>query len=271
MVAALLLRIAKVVQGMQQKKRSSINLTTMNKVLLLLLFLLQPLVVNADKNGICGDNLTYTYVDDTKTLTISGSGPMYNFPSNGYIGYGYYNCPWNLYKDDIEIIIMEDGVTSTGTNAFSGCSNLLSVSIPSSMTCIEDMTFNGCNNLISISIPNSVTCIGYTAFRDCTSLTSIFIPSSVSFMGIGAFEGCLSLSSVHISDLVAWCNIENPGEVFSSPYHLFLDGEEIKDLAIPNNIKSIGCDAFHNCVGLTSVTIPNSVTSIGSRAFKGCI
>ena len=81
------------------------------------------------------------------------------------------------------------------------------------------------------------------------------------------------MTSVHISDIAAWCNIDF--EFYSSnplyyAEHLYLNGEEVKDLVIPNSVTSIGKYAFANCSGLTSVTIPDSVTSIGEWAFNHC-
>jgi hypothetical protein len=119
----------------------------------------------------------------------------------------------------------------------------------------------------------SVTSIGQSAFNWCSRLTSITIPSSVTSIGVYAFSGCWSLTSVHITDLTAWCRIEFNG-FHSNPLEfanrLYLNGEEIKDLVIPNSATSIGGLAFSGCSSLTSVTIPNSVTSIGSLAFSGC-
>ena len=87
-----------------------------------------------------------------------------------------------------------------------------------------------------------------------------------------AFSWCESLTSVHISDIAAWCNIEF-GYNFANPlyyaHHLYLNGEEVKDLVIPNSVTSIDV-TFSGCSGLKSVTIPNSVTSIGGSAFEGC-
>ena len=91
------------------------------------------------------------------------------------------------------------------------------------------------------------------------------------------FRSCSGLISVHISDLAAWCNIsfkETFSDAESNPlsfaHHLYLNGEEVKDLVIPNSVTSIGNYAFYYCSGLTSVTIPNSVTSIGDYAFDSC-
>lgn len=117
-----------------------------------------------------------------------------------------------------------------------------------------------------------VTSIGYLAFCNCSRLTSITIPNSVTSIGIEAFRTCQRLRYVHISDLESWCKIAF-SRASSNPlcyaHHLFLNGEEIKDLVIPNSVTSIGDYAFYGCSGLTSITIPNSVTSIGQSAFDG--
>ena len=124
----------------------------------------------------------------------------------------------------------------------------------------------------------SVTKIGPGAFEGCSGLTSITIPNSIKEIWDNAFEGCVNLTAVYISDLKAWLSIwyeeSSPVPFYSSPLyyagHLFLNGSEIKDLVIPNNITSIGHFGFLGCIGLTSVTIPNSVTSIGYYAFSYC-
>ena len=130
-----------------------------------------------------------------------------------------------------------------------------------------------CDGLTSVTIGNSVTSIGKCAFESCSGLTSVTIGNSVKSIGDGAFDACFDLTSVHISDIAAWCNIDFE-DYASNPlfyaHHLYLNGEEVKDLVIPNSVTSIGDYAFDGCSGLTSVTIPNSVTSIGGAAFYGC-
>ena len=123
-----------------------------------------------------------------------------------------------------------------GGLAFRGCSGLISLTIPSSVTSIGYSAFEGCSGLTSLSIPFGVTSIGYSAFEGCSGLTSLSIPSSVTLIESGAFRGCSGLTS----------------------------------LTIPSSVTSIDYRAFEDCTGLTSLAIPSSVTSIGSGAFEDC-
>ena len=170
-------------------------------------------------------------------------------------------------------VTIGNSVTSIGVSAFYGCSGLTSVTIPNSVTSIGGEAFRGCSGLTSVTIPNSVTSIGDCAFEDCSGLTSVTIPNSVTSIGEYAFYYCRALTSVHISDIAAWCNIDFVNS-FSNPlgfaHHLYLNGEEVKELVIPNGVTSIREFAFSYCYAFTSVTIPNSVTSIGESAFVGC-
>ena len=120
----------------------------------------------------------------------------------------------------------------------------------------------------------SVSSIREYAFAFSSNLTSVTIPNSVTSIGKYAFERCFGLTTVNISDIAAWCNISF-GEIDSSnpllyAHHLYLNGEEIKELVIPSSLTSIGDYTFIGCSGLTSVIIPNNVTTIGNFAFYGC-
>ena len=170
-------------------------------------------------------------------------------------------------------VTIGNSVTSIGSSAFLGCSGLTSVNIGNSVTSIGNYAFSDCTGLTGITIPNSVTSIGSSAFSGCSGLTSVTIGNSVTSIGNYAFRGCYGLTSVNISDLEAWCKIDFSSDD-SNPFfyakNLYLNGELLTNIEIPNTITEIKQYALSRCSGLISITIPNSVTSIGYEAFLGC-
>ena len=201
--------------------------------------------------GKCGENVTYSFDSKTGTLTISGTGDMYDCSS--FDASVFYN------NQNIKVVIIEKGVTSIGSSAFNCCTSLTSITIPDSVTSIGSSAFNCCTNLTSITIPDSVTSIGAAAFSGCTSLTSVTIPHGVTSVEFETFCGCTSLTSVTI-----------PNGVKSIDDESFLGCTSLTNITIPDSVISIGLMAFLNCTSLESVTIPDSVTSIDIDAFEGC-
>ena len=124
-----------------------------------------------------------------------------------------------------------------GYAAFSDCSGLTSLTIPSSVTSIGEYAFHGCSGLTSLTIPSSVTSIGESAFYGCSGLTSLTIPSSVTSISDCAFFGCSGLTS----------------------------------FTIPSSVTSIGWGAFCGCSGLTSIYVyTEKLPNMGSDVFAGC-
>ena len=120
-------------------------------------------------SGICGadgGNLTWTLTDG-KTLTIRGTGEMAGCDPLSS------RMPWAPQADQIETVVMEDGVTSIGEFAFWGGINITSVTIPTSVVRIGESAFRGCGSLPRITIPKSVSVIGKEAFLGCSSLQEI--------------------------------------------------------------------------------------------------
>lgn len=176
-------------------------------------------------------------------------------------------------ESTITSIEIPNSVENIGVHAFEDCSSLTSVDLPNSLTSINNSTFLLCSALTSVGIPEGVKKIGEDAFRECSSLTSITIPKSVTEIEEDAFAGCYSLTAVHITDLAAWCSITfwfSESNPLWYAKHLFLNGEEIKDMVIPESVTEISEYAFVRCLGLTSVTIGDNVTAIKALAFYNC-
>ena len=196
-------------------------------------------------------NLTWKLYEDG-TLNISGTGAMKNYNNTDNLSPVHMNS-------SVKKIVIEEGVTSIGNAAFSGCISLTNITIPDGVTSIGIMVFYNCTSLTSITIPDSVTSIGNSAFNSCTSLTSITIPDSVTRIGKYAFYDCSSLTSITIPD-----SVTSIGE------SVFSFCSSLTSITIPDSVTSIGNSAFYGCSSLTSLTIPNSVTSIGNSAFNAC-
>lgn len=163
------------------------------------------------------------------------------------------------------------------------------------ITELGDLSCYSLNQLVSVTIPDTITTIGAKCFKSCSALETIRISSSVTNIKYSAFWGCTKLKNVYIDDISAWCKIIFDDETSNPLYNegnLFLCGkvlehidipkdiERISDFAffassiktvnIPSNVTEIGMCAFAYCKNLTKITIPSSVKAINSAAFSDC-
>lgn len=170
---------------------------------------------------------------------------------------------YNITSDD------EVEVTLVGSQAGSGFGIYRdTVNIPESIvynyktyrvTAIKRGAFETCLDLLSVSIPNSVTNIGKYAFSHCKKLHTITIGSGVTIIDEYAFNGCDKLKKVIIHDLNEFLKIEVKGPNFiSEVHHLYLDEKEVTDLVIPEGITSINSEILGRCI-FSSITIPSSL------------
>lgn len=241
--------------------------------------------------GTGADDL-YWKLDQNGTLTITGSGEMWDTPWEDHvqrikaveIGEGITSVGYVSFEDCVNLtevfipftvriiessafagctslteIVIPHGVTVLETSAFEGCTSLASIVLPTTLTEIEASVFRKCTGLTSVVIPEGVTTMGYGVFRYCSALTTVSLPGSLTSVGMDLFAGCTSLSTVNI-----------PAKLTELSRFMFSGCSSLTSVVIPDKVKTIGDSAFSGCSSLTSVTIPASVTNIGEAVFSGC-
>ena len=229
--------------------------------ILLLLTTLPGLTVAAGAaavGGVCGTNVKWS-LNNSGTLTISGSGRMQNFDSDIDWDVYWEEAPWSGYREEITNIVIQPGVTYVGENAFADCKYCTSVVIPEGVTEIGSWAFENCRSLKTITLPESVTEIDGYAFEDCKSLTNVTLPEHLTKIDEGTFMGCESLT-----------NVELPESVTHISAFAFDGCRSLTSFVIPKGVPGIHTSTFKNCTSLTSVTIPDGVTNIYNCAFDGC-
>ncbi len=215
--------------------------------------------------GTCGQNVNWLWGDtdgddNFETLIITGTGEMAYYS-------GIAPAPWYGSRWNIKAVVIEDGVTSIGGLVFLDCTSLTSVTIPASVTKIEGWAFYYCEGLTSVTIPSGI--IQNSAFCACKALTSVSISSGVSSIDKEAFSSCPAIEAITVDKRNTTYDSRNGcNAIIDTESNSLLFG--CKNTVIPNDVTSIGEDAFNCCTGLTSITIPVGVTSIGEDAFNCC-
>ncbi len=166
----------------------------------------------------------------------------------------------NTYSNGRGIIVFDVPPTIIGNGTFAECDDLISISLPKSVTSIGDAVFKDCVGLTSIIIPEDVTSIGVVAFSGCTSLEEIVIPNSVQELGDGCFSDCSSLVRASL-----------PANLSIISANCFDNCSSLSVISIPSNTTKIERYAFRECTSLSSgLTLPESVWYIGYGAFRNC-
>lgn len=200
--------------------------------------------------GKTGDNVTWI-LDDTGTLTISGTGEMKDYSP-------FIPAPWSDYKTEIKHVVINEGVTVIGSCSFPVYENLTDVTIADSVTEIGNGACYSNTNLTNVTLPSNLTTIEQDAFSLCTGLTSVTIPGSVTKFN-SAFNECTGLESVTVLEGVtkigdlAFCRCTN-----------------LTSIILPDSVTTIGPGAFEYCTALTSVTFPGDRIALQPYAFAYC-
>ena len=190
------------------------------------------------------------------TLTISGKGDM---PDFNFGNPSVSNRPWNDNISSVQKIIIEDGVTSIGRNAFRKC-DVYSVSIPKSVKKIGDDAFRECRKISYVYLEGVVT-IGERAFQSCDNIRGVTLPACIKEIGSAAFFQCQQLLSVGFDPDTESVTVGD--DIFNSCWRLM-------DVTLPKTMNQIGKNMFYSCMALPGLIIPEGVTSIGEGAFTNC-
>ena len=206
----------------------------------------------------CTNLTSVNYIGDWSKLTIQSGNPAVQDAANEQLfdfkfilnNTAVIVTRYNGTAADVTIPSRYKGkpVTMIDHAAFFN-SVVTSVTIPDSVTSIDDNAFGFCSQLTNISIPNSVTYIGFSAFAHCTSLKSITLPSSLSSISEALFSGCSQLTTIHIPDSVP-----------SIQSYAFYHCRNLETIRIPVSVTLIETDAFAGCPSLMTVTYPGSKT-----------
>lgn len=213
-------------------------------------------------------------------LTAMGSGAMKDYENPG--DFEYYDK-----RDYINEIILPEGLTNIGKNAFCGMSHVRDLELPNGVTKIGDNAFNGCESLETINFPGTIKSIGEDAFNGCHSLveadlskTSIslvakrafygchhmltaILPQTIESISESAFNGCSELASVRHDNT----NTTTTDEFSPAVRRASMT----EDFSLPSlKLKTIGDSAFYKCTKLPYVSFPSCLTTIGDFAFENC-
>lgn len=185
------------------------------------------------------------------------------------------------YRGNDSDVVIPDGVTDIGEEAFAMCYSLETVKLPENLRTIGAKAFYGCEHLKEIEIPNGVSDMGEAAFQFCRELTTVRLPESLSIIPSEAFTYCYNLSQIEIPNGVTEIGYYAFGccdslETVTLPKSFRTFGEEafngsnIREIEIPEGVTDIARDTFAFCGDLRTVKLPESLRTIGKGAFQYC-
>ncbi len=231
-------------------------------------------------------NLNWT-LDDEGLLSITGEGRMAPFTCVD----GECNDAWLSRRSSIKTVIIADGITSVDSHAFYGCSCLIEITIPASVTIIEEGTFDGFNNLTVYCYADTIAANGDAlfirgnAFINMRNINFVILDTAdiiasgtwnlkiwtidneglLTIRGFGIMESYTTCPWLRYMPIIQSAKISNG--IYNVSTNAFCGCWNLKSVELPASVTSIGSDAFAFCSSLQSISIPESVTTIGSYAF----
>ena len=209
-----------------------------------------------EKGNKVGDDITWTYDEETKTLTFTGKGEMYD---EYMVNMPYYTYP-------VEKVVIGEGITHLGSyklyfvsDAETEANNttLKEIVYPSTMKTLGDCCIGNLDGLETAAIPEGVEEIPYQVFMNCNGIKELTLPSTLKSIG-EAFNGLDDIEKVVI-----------PEGITEIPSNGIYNKKKLASITLPGTITKIGYRAFAYDIAVKEITIPASVTEIGDEAFNG--
>lgn len=205
---------------------------------------------------------TSTYAYDF-SAEHNGVTIYYTLIGTGLVGVAPAPEGYKCTEITIPSTVTNDGIEyevhCIGANAFQKCIDLISVSIPPTVTEIGDSAFEGCSGITSLSLPEKMIEIGEKAFANCTGITSLSIPKDWTSIGNEIFSGCSGITSLYL-----------PEELTSIGNYTFSGCSALTSLTLPESLTAIGEGAFGGCSSLSSLSLPRKLTNLGKYSFQYC-
>jgi len=203
--------------------------------------------------GKCGNNVKYSLASDG-TMTISGTGPMYDFIYDTTT-----NIPWWNYRYEIRKLVIGNGVERVGNFSFALCTNLKTITWPTngSLKSIGKCAFAKNYSLTAVNLPTGLISVGYEAFMDDSAVTELTLPNTLVTIAYGAFANLTNVTKVYL-----------PASVKTIGDFAFRGMKSMVKFTGGAGLETIGVQAFEHCWKLSNFVITSKkLKKIGKAAF----
>ncbi len=222
-------------------------------------------------SDMCGTSVKWTFDPITGTLTISGTGNMYDFSDGRAL-------PWQANLLNIKTLKVEEGVTSIGKNAFSGAQNLQTIRLPSTLTWIDNYAFLGCVGITDATIQRAAT----SPVNE--GIGNTLLTNKLRYLGSSSVTPTPTVISGQLGTTHTWSY--NPNTYTLTITALSVAGSEvmpqvtpvpwahlmtsIRSLVIGEGIYTVATGAMANASALTTISFPSTMVTVADGAFAGC-